>query len=50
MVNYRFAPFLKVITYVGDKETRPNIRKKINKEWNTINVVLTTYEVVTENR
>ena len=41
----RFAPGLKVVTYIGSKEERPAIQKQMVKN-EDFNVVLTTYEVM----
>ena len=47
---YRFAPSLKTISYVGDKERREILRNQIREEWDETSVILTTYEVNTVRR
>ena len=47
---YRFAPSLKTISYVGDKESREILRNQIREEWDETSVILTTYEVNTVRR
>ena len=36
---------MKVICYVGDKDTREKLRSKIKKNIDDISVIVTTYEV-----
>ncbi len=43
---FRFAPGLKVISYVGDKDSREDIRNRIREQWDDLNILLTTYEVI----
>ncbi len=43
--HFRFAPGLKVLSYVGDKDSREGVRNRIREQWDELNVILTTYEV-----
>lgn len=48
--SFRFAPSLQVISYVGDKEKREDLRASFKEKSRRSRVVLSTYEVVLEQK
>ena len=43
----RFAPNLKVFSYYGSKKDRPELQLQLEEDFDTIDVVVTTYETAT---
>lgn len=45
----RFAPSLKVFPYYGSQAERPALQAQIEAEFNTIDVIVTTYDIAVKN-